>query len=389
MKKQKKGSDSKRCVKPGVGLPAIRPNVAGIDIGSREMYICGPVREDGTREIAVFPTTTEGIQRAIEWLLVRKVESVAMESTGVYWIAPFEMMEATGKLEMLLVDTRPLSRVPGRKSDVEDCQWVQTLHSHGLLQSSYRPNDAIVQVRSLVRQKAVLVAEQADWVRRMHKCLDQMNVRVHHAVSDTQGSTGMAIIRAIVAGERDAHQLAELRDARCHKSKEQIAAYLLGNWRSDHMFNLQHTLQMYDLIGEQITAYEREIQWRMEQLTPAGRQHSEAPPLPNPEKRKAMKRRDQEKQRQGLYRMVGADLTTIDGIGVGTAETIISEYGIDLSKFATEKEFVKHVQLTPYKPVSGGKVLRKRRGRNKSTRTADALRTAAVAVRNSQRVKAR
>jgi transposase len=230
----------------------------------------------------------------------------------------------------------------------------------------------------------VLVREQADWVRRMHKCLDQVNVRVHHAVKDTQGTTGMAILRAIVEGERDPRKLAKLRDPRCRNSEEQIAAFLTGHWRADHLFNLQQSLKMYDSIGERIAAYEQEIQHRMKQLTPAGRQDTEAPPLNNPEKRKAIKRRDQEGKRQTLYRMVGADLTTIDGVGVETAEVIISEYGVDLSKFPSEEEFVSHLQLAPRRPVSGGKVLKKQRQKPKGTRTAEALRNAATAVRNSR-----
>lgn len=383
MNQQRGRRGSKRPTGMQSNLPAIQPNVAGIDIGSRQMHVCGPARENGSREIRVFATTTQEIQTCAQWLRQRQVQSVAMESTGVYWIPVLEVLESNG-LETLLVDTRPLSRVPGRKTDVEDCQWIQTLHSHGLLQGSYRPSEAISQLRTLVRQKAVLVAEQSDWVRRMHKCLDQMNVRVHHAVSDTQGTTGMAIIRAIVGGERDAGKLAELRDARCHNSKEQIAAFLTGHWRSDHLFNLQQSLQMYDSIADRIAAYEQEIRQRMEQLTPPGRQQAQALPLPNREKRKAMKRRAQENKRQALYRMVGADLTTIDGIGVETAEVIVSEYGIELSQFPTEREFVAHVQLVPHRPVSGGKVLHKPRRKTKGTRTSEALRKAAIAVRNSR-----
>jgi transposase len=383
MKKQPRRGGTEGAGDQGAKLPAIQPSVAGIDIGSREMYVCGPPQEDGRREIEVFATTTQQIQACVRWLQQRNVRSVAMESTGVYWIPVLEILESNG-LETFLVDTRPLSRVPGRKTDVEDCQWIQTLHSHGLLQSSYRPHEAISELRTVVRQKAVLVREQADWVRRMHKCLDQMNVRVHHAVKDTQGTTGMLILRAIVNGERDPHKLAQHRDPRCHKSKAQIAEYLTGHWRSDHLFNLREGLKMYDTISERIEAYEQEIQRRMEELTPAGRQSAEAPPLKNPEKRKAMKRRDQEGKRQALYRMVGADLTTIDGVGVETAEVIISEYGTDISKFPTEAEFVSHLQLAPHRPVSGGKVLHhKPRQKPKGTRTAAALRHAAIAVRNS------
>jgi transposase len=382
MKKQKGHAGAKPAGDKGASLPAIQPNVAGIDIGSREMYVCGPPQEDGSRELPVFATTTQEIQACARWLQQRKVRSVAMESTGVYWIPVLEILESSG-LETLLVDTRPLSRVPGRKTDVEDCQWIQTLHSHGLLRGSYRPSEVISQLRMVVRQKAVLVREQADWVRRMHKCLDQMNIRVHHAVKDTQGTTGMAILRAIVDGERDPRKLAQFRDPRCRNSEEQIAAFLTGHWRSDHLFNLQQSLKMYDSIGERIAAYEQEIQKRMEQMTPAGRQDTEAPPLKNPEKRKAMKRRNQEDKRQALYRMVGEDLTTIDGVGVETAEIVVSEYGVDISKFPTEGEFVSHLQLAPHRPVSGGKVLKKQRQKPKGTRTAAALRNAATAVRNS------
>jgi transposase len=224
MKKKDLRAGAKPSGDQGAKLAAIQSNVAGIDIGSRQMYVCGPPREDGSRGIQAFATTTEAIQDCVRWLQQRHVRSVAMESTGVYWIPVLEILESSG-LETLLVDTRPLSRVPGRKTDVQDCQWIQTLHSHGLLQGSYRPNEAISQVRTLVRQKTVLVREQADWVRRMHKCLDQMNVRVHHAVKDTQGTTGMAILRAIVEGERDPRKLAKLRDPRCRNSEEQIAAF--------------------------------------------------------------------------------------------------------------------------------------------------------------------
>lgn len=360
----------------------MQPNVAGIDIGSREMYVCGPPQEDGRREIRAFATTTQQIQACVGWLKQQRVQSVAMESTGVYWIPVLEILESSG-LETLLVDTRPLSRVPGRKTDVEDCQWIQTLHSHGLLQSSYRPGEEISQLRTIVRQKAVLVREQADWVRRMQKCLDQMNVRVHHAVSDMQGATGKAIVRAIVAGERDAHKLAKLRDPGCRHSEKEIAEFLSGHWRSDHLFNLKQSLLMYDGIAERIAAHEQEIQQRMEGLTPVHRKDAEAPALANPEKRKAMKRRDEEGRRQTLYRMVGADLTTIDGVGVETAEVIVSEYGVNVSKFSTEKEFVSHLKLAPHRPVSGGKVIKKRRQKQKGTRTAEALRNAASALKQS------
>lgn len=227
MKKQKRGAAR---VDQGSKLSVIQPDVAGIDIGSREMFVCGPADEQGRRELRVFATTTGQIQECVRWLKRQRVRSVAMESTGVYWIPVLEIMESSG-LEVLLVDTRPLSRVPGRdKSDAEDGQWLQTLHSHGLLRGAYRPSEQISELRTIVRQKAVLVRQQADWTRRMHKCLDQMNVRVHHAVKDTQGATGMAMLRAIVAGERDARNLAKLRDRGCQKSEAEMVELLSGNW---------------------------------------------------------------------------------------------------------------------------------------------------------------
>jgi transposase len=381
MKKQKGRPAAK--VDQGSRLAVIQSDVAGVDIGSREMFVCAPADRGEGREMQVFATTTQQTQECIGWLKERKVRSVAMESTGVYWIPVLEMMESSG-LEVLLVDTRPLSRVPGRKTDAEDCQWLQTLHSHGLLRGAYRPSEQISELRTIVRQKAVLVREQADWIRRMHKCLDQMNVRVHHAVTDTQGVTGMAMLRAIVAGERDPRNLAKLRGPGCQKSEAEMVELLTGNWRSDHLFNLKQHVTMYDSAAKQIAVYEEEIQRRMQEITPVGRQDLQAPPLANIEKRKTMKKRDQEGKRQALYRAIGVDLTTIDGIGVETVEVIMSEYGTEMSKFQTEREFVKHVGLAPHRPVSGGKVLKSKRKKQKGTRTAEVLRNAASSLKHSR-----
>jgi hypothetical protein len=267
---------------------------------------------------------------------------------------------------------------------VEDCQWLQTLHSHGLLRGAYRPSEQISELRTIVRQKAVLVRQQADWIRRMHKCLDQMNVRVHHAVKDTQGVTGMAMLRAIVGGEKDPRNLAKLRDPGCQKSETEMIELLTGNWRSDHVFNLKQHMAMYDSAARQIAVYEEEIQRRMQEVTPAGRKDIQAPPLANIEKRKTMKKRDQEGKRQALYRAMGVDLTTIDGIGVETVEVIMSEYGTEMSKFPTEGEFVKHVGLAPHRPVSGGKVLKNKPKRQQGTRTAEVLRNAASSLKHSR-----
>src|SRR6516225_3224932 len=249
------------------GFPVLRRDVAGMDIGSEEHWVCAPSRTGGGREVERFPATTPGLERMIVWLQDRGVRAVALESTGVYWIAPHEMLEQAG-FEVLLVDTRELRRVPGRpKSDRRDCEWLQRLHSCGLLRGAFRPPDAVCLLRTLVRDRATLIAERADWLRRMQKALDQMNVRVHRAVADLDGTTGMAIVRAIVGGERDPHRLAALRDYRCHKTEAEIAEQLTGRWRADHLFSLQQGLKMYDALSEAIAAYERQILQHLEALT--------------------------------------------------------------------------------------------------------------------------
>jgi transposase len=239
-------------------------------------------------------------------------------------------------------------------------------------------------LRTLVRDKANLVAESGDWLRRMQKSLDQMNVRVHRAVSDIDGVTGMAILRAIAAGERDAQKLAQLRDGRCSKTEQQIAEQLTGHWREDHLFSLQQALKMHDAVQERIAAYEQEILRKLGEMEEPGQRGQTAPPLNNANKTKAIKKRGQEAKRQALYRMSGVDITQIDAIGVETVEVVLSEYGPDLSRFPTEKEFVAHVTLAPRVPSSGGKPLKKKKRYSASTRVAAALRMAALSLRHSQ-----
>jgi transposase len=367
------------------GLPMIRRNVAGIDLGSERHWVCAPTLDGSGREIASFGATTPELIRMAEWLKARHVESVAMESTGIYWIAPHEVLEAQA-LQVLLVDTRQLARVPGRdkKSDPSDCEWIQRLHSCGLLRGSFRPEEQVCMLRTLVRDKANLVAESGDWVRRMQKSLDQMNVRVHRAVSDLDGVTGMAILRAIVEGERDAQKLAQLRDPRCTKTQQEIAEQLSGHWREDHLFSLQQALRMYDAVQERIAAYEKEILRKLGQMERKAQEVETAPAVKNANKAKAIQKRGQEPKRQALYRMSGVDITQIDAIGVETVEVVLSEYGPDLSRFPTEKEFVSHVTLAPHVPKSGGKPVKKKKRNSASTRVAAALRMAALSLRRSQ-----
>jgi transposase len=357
------------------GLPVVRRNVAGMDLGSERHWVCAPTADGVVREIADFGATTPELIRMRKWLEDRRVESVAMESTGVYWIAPHEVLEAAG-MEILLVDTRQLAQVPGRdkKSDPTDCEWIQRLHSCGLLRGSFRPPEEVCMLRTLVRDKANLVAESGDWIRRMQKSLDQMNVRVHRAVSDIDGATGMAILRAIADGERDARKLAKLRDRRCRKSEEEIAEQLSGHWREDHLFSLRQGLQMYDAIQQRITDYDREILRQLAAMQREELREQPPPKVKNPQKAKAIKTRGEEPMREALYRMSGVDLTSINAIGVETVQVVLSEYGPDLSRFPTEKEFVSHVTLAPRKPMSGGKPVRKKKRNTASTRVAGALR---------------
>jgi transposase len=376
---------SDRSTRPIEGLPVIRASVAGIDLGSERHWVCAATRDRSAREVASFGATTAELRRMAEWLKIRQVESVAMESTGVYWIAPHEVLEGQG-LQVLLVDTRQLARVPGRdkKTDPTDCEWIQRLHSCGLLRGSFRPKEAVCMLRTLVRDKANLVAESGDWLRRMQKSLDQMNVRVHRAVSDIDGVTGMAILRAIAGGERDAQKLAKFRNARCSKTEQEIAEQLNGHWREDHVFSLQQGLKMYDAVQERIVAYEQEILRRLGEMEADEPPQPTAPPLQNTNKAKAIKKRGQEAKRQALYRMSGVDMTQIDAVGVETVEVVLSEYGPDLSRFPTEKQFVSHVTLAPRVPQSGAKPVKKKKRNSASTRVAAALRMAALSLRHSQ-----
>jgi transposase len=358
--------------------------VAGIDLGSERHWVCAPTVDGTEREVTDFGATTPELIRLAEWLKQRHVESVAMESTGVYWIAPHEILEAQG-FEVRLVDTRQLARVPGRdkKSDPTDCEWIQRLHGCGLLRGSFRPPEEICMLRTLARDKANLVAESGDWVRRMQKSLDQMNVRVHRAVSDIDGVTGMAILKAIANGERDARNLARLRDPRCRKSEEEIAEQLSGHWREYHLFSLQQALKMYEAIQQRLAEYDREILRKLAALERQEVKHQPPPPVKNAQKAKAIRKRGEEAVREALFRMSGVDLTSIDAIGVETVQVVLSEYGPDLSRFESEKEFVSHLKLAPYRPTSAGKPVRKKRRNTATTRVGGALRMAALSLRHS------
>jgi len=364
-------------------LEATRPLVAGIDIGSQEHWACGPEREDGEREVRVFGATTPQLKGMAAWLVEQGVESVAMESTYLYWIPVYEVLEAAG-LEVVLVNARMLHNVPGRKTDMHDCQWLQLLHSCGLLQGSFRPKDAICRLRALQRQRANLVEARTRFVQWMQKALDQMNVRVHRAVSDLTGHTGMSIVRAIVAGERDPFQLAALRDKSCKLSVQAIAEHLTGTWRDEHIFNLSTSLRLFDEMERSIAEYDERLLREVEALQAEDRRNETVPVHPNLGKERLIRKRGDQALRQALWRFAGVDLTTIAGISATSAQVILTEIGSDLNAFPTEKHFVSWLRLCPRVPISGGKPLKKRRNSMGASRVAGALRMAAVSVQRSK-----
>jgi transposase len=374
-KKGKKGAQP--------ALEVMRPMVAGIDIGSEEHVVCGPTDGDGKRPVRTFRATTAALKEMAAWFGGLGVKSVAMESTYLYWIPVYEVLDAAG-IEVVLVNARTLHNVPGRKTDVQDCQWLQRLHSCGLLRGSFRPKDAICSLRALQRQRANLVETRSRYVQWMQKALDQMNVRVHRAVSDLTGATGMAIVRAIVAGERDPLRLAALRERTCRRSVESIAEYLTGNWREEHLFNLKMSLRLYDETESAIADYDKRLLSEVDALQPEERRHEAVPAHPNASKEKVIRKRGDQSLRESLWRFAGVDLTTIDGLSAHSAQVILTEVGTDLNAFPSEHHFVSWLRLCPRTPISGGKPLKKRRNGIGASRVAAALRMAAVSVQRSK-----
>lgn len=364
-------------------LPATQPMVAGIDIGGSQHWVCGPATDSEEPNVRVFGTTTPDLNELVDWLAAQGVTSAAMESTYVYWIPLYELLEARG-IEPVLVNARQMHNVPGRKTDFSDCQWLQQLHSCGLLRGSFRPTEAISRLRALQRQMANFVAERARCVQWMQKSLDQMNIQVHRAVTDLTGKTGMAIVRAIIAGERDPTRLAAYRDGRCRKSVEQIARYLTGNWREEHLFNLASAVRLHDALDEMITSYDERLLHELRALQPPERQDQPVPRHPNPSKERAIKARGDQQGRTTLWQFSGVDLTRIDGISTGAAQIILTEVGANVSAFPSENHFVSWLRLCPRTPISGGKPIKKRRNSMGANRIAGVLRMAALSTQRSK-----
>lgn len=359
----------------------IRRNVAGIDIaGHADHYVCGPRGDDGGHEIAHFGTTTPELRRLLDWLKERGVVSVAMESTSVYWIPVADLLEAAG-IETVLVDTREVRMVPGRKSDVKDCQWLQKLHSCGLLRGGFRPPESVAAVRTVLRERENLTAIRTQCIQQMQKSLDQMNVRIHHAVSDIDGSTGMAIVGAIIGGQRDPEALAALRDPRCRKSREQIAAHLTGTWRDEHLFNLAQAYRTLLFIDERIAEYDAKAASMFKALAAAS---GNEPPPPPAGGKSSQKERRNAAEKQSLHQLAGFDITAIPGVGYDTAATVIAEIGTDFSRFPSERHFAAYIGLAPSLGKSAGKNVRQRRRCKNTSRAGRALRMAASTLYRSQ-----
>lgn len=366
-----------------IGLPVLQQHAAGVDVGSTEHWVCCPPKPDGSVNVRRFGTRSCDLEELAAWLKTEGIESVAMESTSVYWIPLYELLEAKG-FEVLLANARQLSNVPGRKTDMQDCQWLQLLHACGLLRGSFRPGEQICALRALMRECSNLIEERTRCVQRMQKSLDQMNVQVHRAVSDITGTTGMGIIRAIVAGERDPLVLAGLRDRRCRKSTREFAEYLRGTWREEHLFNLHMSIELFDTLDAMIATYHQKIREVMQPLQPQDRCDATPPDHPRATKARNLRARGQEETRHALWRFSGVDLTRIDSINTNTATVVLTEVGLDLTAFPTERHFVSWMRLSPNRQISGGKVLKKKRNAVGATRVANALRMCATSLERSQ-----
>jgi len=397
---------------PGQKLEILRPDAAGIDCGAEEHYIAVPPDRVSAGEPTVrcFSAFTEGLDAAVDWLRDCRVTTVAMESTGVYWIPLHQKLEAAG-IEVYLVNARHVRHVPGRKTDVKDSQWLRQLHRFGLLNASFRPQDIICRLRSLHRHRDNLVSSSASEIQHMQKALQQMNLHLHHVVSDITGLTGLRIIDAILSGQRDPEQLVKLRDKRVYKSTpRQMQAALVGDYRAEHLFVLSQSLQAYRFYQTRIEECDREIEPLLEKLAqqveaasaklkldplkPSSAKDGARTPEPLSESKSApgLKAKRKHKPRANepkidlaglLERICGIDLTRVVGLNVLNVLLIVSEIGVDMSKWRSAKAFCSWLGLCPGNKISGGKVLDSRT-RQVVNRVADALRLAAQSAARTE-----
>jgi len=342
-----------------ISLEVIHPDAAGIDIGNEFHYVAVPPSRDG-QPVRRFGCTTAELKAMADWLKQCGIRTVAMQSTGVYWIAVFDILEQAG-LEVYLVNARDTKNLPGRKSDVQESQWLMKLHTYGLLRNSFRPPQEIRTMRAYWRQRNDLVQSAGRHIQRMQKALTQMNIQLANVLSDVSGTTGQAIITAILRGERDPHKLAELRDPHVKASEEQIAQSLEGNWQPDLLFVLKQEQDGYEFCQKQMAECDRQLAQYLQQRE----DRSQGAPLPEEKRKERLKKKKGNKPqfdlREGLFHLTGTDLTRIDSIDVMTATTIVSEAGYDMSKWETEHHFVSWLRLCPDNRISGAKVIGKGR----------------------------
>lgn len=359
-------------------LQHINVNAAGIDIGAEQHWVAVPEGRD-KESVRAFGTFTADLVALADWLTLCGVTSVAMESTGVYWIPLFELLERRG-FEVKLVDARHVKNVSGRKSDVLDCQWLQQLETYGLLSGAFRPPDDICVLRSYLRQREMLVQAAAQHIQHMQKALQQMNLLLHNVVSDITGVTGMKIIKAILAGERNPQVLARNRHGCCHNSEATIAKSLVGNYRDEHLFALHQAVELYEAYQGKIYDCEQAIIAQVNSYTNAT--DSEPPPPVKQSNPSARIRRGVD-IRTLLYKKSGVDLFAVPGLGADTLLTVTSEIGFDMSPWKTVKHFTSWLSLCPGTRISGGKTLKKR-GKRKANRAAQAFRIGAATLGRSQ-----
>jgi transposase len=342
-----------------LSLEVVHPDAAGIDIGNQSHYAAVPPKRD-SQPVRCFGCTTVELKAMADWLKQCGIRTVAMQSTGVYWIAAYDILEQAG-LEVYLVNARDTKNLPGHKSDVQESQWLMKLHTYGLLRNSFRPSQEIRTMRTYWRQRNDLVQAAGRHILRMQKVLTQMNVQLANVLSDISGATGQAIIKAILNGERDPHKLAELRDPHVKASKEQIARYLEGNWQEDLIFLLKQEQEGYELCHKQMAACDEQLNQYLQDRE----DRSQGASLPEETRKGRLRKKKGHKPqfdlRTQLFRMTGTALTQIDGIDVLTATTILSEAGWDMSKWQTENHFVSWLRLCPDNRISGDKIIGKRR----------------------------
>jgi transposase len=373
---------SSKAIDVTAGLEAIHLNAAGIDVGSAEHYVAVPISRD-PQPVQTFGSFTADLHRLARWLKACRIETVVMQATGVYWFTLYEVLESYG-LQVNVVNARYTKTLPGRKSDVQECQWLQKLHTFGLLNNSFRPPDQIRVLRTYLRQRENLVQQVGVCIQQMQKTLTEMNVQLANVISDLSGITGMAIIQAILDGERHPRQLSLLRDPHIKASQEEIVRSLEGNWREELLFVLRQVHELYHTHLESIRECDQRIEAHLKTIE--AKVDPVAQPLPPARAKHRLPNRKHIPQfdvRGELYRVAGVDLTQIDGINVQTAQVVISEVGVNMTRWKTEKHFASWLGLAPDNQVTGGKVIR--RGTKKVlNRASTALRVAAQSLHHSK-----